>query len=211
MAVIDISVPLQNGLVVWPGDRPVEVRRLRTLERDGANVSEICLSSHTGTHLDPARHFVAGGPTVDQLPLDVLNGPADVADFSYVERVITAADLEAARLPADCRRLLLRTRNSRFWAEEPHLFHEDYVGLSADGAEWIVRRGVQLVGIDYLSIEPYRTPGHPVHRALLGAGVIVLETLNLAQVAAGRYQLLCLPLRITEGDGAPARAALATL
>ena len=211
MAVIDISIPLQNGVVVWPGDRPLELRRLRNLEQDGANVSELCLSSHTGTHVDPSLHFVAGGRTVDQLPLDILNGPADVADLTHVEQVITAADLEAAALPADCRRLLLRTRNSRWWAEDPHTFHKDYVGISADAAAWVVRRGIQLVGIDYLSIEPFRMPGHPVHHTLLGANVIVLETLDLSAVAAGRYQLLCLPLRIAGGDGGPARAALATL
>ena len=211
MAILDISIPLQNGVVVWPGDRPLELRRLRHLERDGANVSELCLSSHTGTHVDPALHFVAGGRTADELPLDVLNGTADVADCSHVEQVITAADLEAAALPADCRRLLLRTRNSRFWAEEPPRFHEDYVGISADAAEWVVRRGIQLVGIDYLSIEPFRMPGHPVHRTLLGANVVVLETLDLSAVAAGRYQLLCLPLRVAGGDGAPTRAALAPL
>lgn len=211
MSIIDISVPLQNGLVVWPNDRPLEVRRLRSLEHDKANVSEICISSHSGTHVDPARHFLADGRTVDQLPLDILNGPADVADFCHVERMVTAADLDAAALPADCRRLLLRTTNSRFWAEEGRTFRTDYVGLSPDGAEWIVRRGIQLVGIDYLSVEPYRLPGHPVHKTLLQADVILLETLNLSAVSPGRYQLICLPLLIAGGDGAPARAALATL
>lgn len=208
MTSIDISVPLQSGMLVWPGDRPVEVRRVKTLERDGVNLSELCLGSHAGTHVDASLHFVAGGRTVDQLPLDVLTGPADVADLSGVEAAITPADLEAAHLPADCRRLLLRTRNSLYWERAADTFHEDYVALSADAAEWVVQRGIQLVGIDYLSIEPYHLPGHPVHRALLGAQVVVLETIDLSRVAAGRYHLSCLPLFVAGADGAPARAIL---
>ncbi len=208
MAIIDISVPLQSGMVVWPGDRPVEVRRVRSLEQDGANVSELCLGSHAGTHVDAPAHFVAGGRTVDRLPLDVLTGPADVADLTGVEAAISARDLEALALPADCQRLLLRTRNSLYWERADDTFHEEYVALAADAADWIVQRGIRLVGIDYLSIEPYHLAGHPVHRALLGARVIVLETIDLSRVAAGRYQLWCLPLFIAGADGAPARAFL---
>jgi len=211
MPIIDISVPLQEGLVVWPGDRPLGIHRIRGLDSGGANVSELSLSSHTGTHVDASLHFIGGGRPVDQLPLDVLTGPADVVDLSHVEAAISPADLEAAHIPADCRRLLLHTRNSRYWALAEQAFHEDYVGLSAEAAAWVVARGIQLVGIDYLSIEPFKMPGHPVHHTLLQAQVVILETLNLGHVAAGRYQLLCLPLRVAGGDGAPARAALATL
>ncbi len=208
MAFIDISVPLRSGMVVWPGERPFEMRRVRSLEQDGANVSELCLGSHAGTHVDASAHFVAGGRGVDRLPVDVLNGPADVADLSGVESAISAADLEAAHLPADCQRLLLRTRNSLYWERAADRFHEDYVALSVEAADWVVQRGIRLVGIDYLSIEPYRLPGHPVHRALLGAQVIVLETIDLSRVAAGRYHLSCLPLFIAGADGAPTRAIL---
>lgn len=207
MSIIDISIPLQNGLVVWPSDTPLHIERRRTLERDGANVSELCMSLHAGTHVDPSLHFVAGGRPADQLPLDILVGPADVVDLSAVAR-ISAADLQAQSLPADCRRLLLRTRNSHYWAQSDTAFHQDYVGLAEDAARWIVERGIQLVGIDYLSIEPYKMAGHPVHHILLEAQVICLETINLSAVAPGRYQLLCLPLRIAGGDGAPARAVL---
>ncbi len=208
MHIIDISVPLRSGMVVWPGDPPLQVRPLSSLAKGGSNVSQLCLSNHTGTHVDPPLHFIAGGRTADQLPLAVLNGPADVIDLSGVERLITAADLQAARLPADCRRLLLHTRNSLHWERADDSFHEDYVALSADGADWVVQHGIELVGIDYLSIEPYNLPGHPVHHTLLEAGVVVLETINLAGVAAGRYNLSCLPLLLAGGDGAPARAVL---
>lgn len=207
MSIIDISVPLQNGIVVWPGDVPLSLERRRFLERDGANVSVLNLSLHTGTHVDPPLHFVAGGATVDQLPLDALIGPADVIDLSGLD-LITAADLERQELPADCQRLLLRTRNSEYWARGDTVFHEDYVALSSDAAQWVVDRGLRLVGIDYLSIEPFRLPGHPIHQTLLRAGVVALETINLADVRPGRYQLVCLPLRIAGGDGSPARAVL---
>lgn len=207
MSIIDISVPLSNGLVVWPSDRPVHVERRRFVERDGANVSDLCMSLHSGTHVDPPLHFIAGAQPADLLPLDALIGPADVADFPEVA-TITAADLEGSALPADCERLLLRTRNSHYWARGDTVFHGDYVGISADAAQWMIDRGIRLVGIDYLSIEPYELPGYPVHRMLLAARVIALESLNLSGVLPGRYQLYCLPLLIAGGDGAPARVVL---
>ncbi len=207
MAIIDISVPLHNGVVVWPSDPPFHIERRRTIEKDGANVSDVSLSTHTGTHVDPPIHFVPGGATEDQMSLDVLIGPADVIDLPTVSRV-TAADLERAGVPADCRRLLLRTRNSRYWEAGDMTFHQDYVALDADGAQWIVDRGIGLVGIDYLSIEPYKMPGHPVHKTLLQASVISLETIDLSRVTPGRYQLICLPLLLQGADGGPARAVL---
>jgi len=209
MKIIDISVPLRQGMVVWPGDRPVEIRRLKSDEEGRSNVSELCLSDHTGTHVDPPLHYVPGGRPIDELPLDPFLGSADVVDFPGVDS-ITAADLERRGIPGDCRRLLLRTRNSDYWARGDNEFHKDYVSLSLDGAEWVVRRGVLLVGIDYLSIAPYGAQGAAVHRALLGAGVIALETVNLSGVSPGRYQLACLPLLIAGGDGAPTRAVLWT-
>jgi arylformamidase len=207
MPLLDISVALSHGQVVWPSERPIGIERRRLLEADGANVSELCMSLHSGTHLDPPLHFVAGGKAADQIPLDVLIGPADVVDLPEVS-IVTAADLEGKSLPADCRRLLLRTRNSAYWAAGDTRFHEDYVGLSEDAARWIVGRRIGLVGIDYLSVEPFRLPGHPVHRTLLAGQVIILETIDLSAIAPGRYQLYCLPLLIAGADGAPARAVL---
>ncbi len=207
MALIDISVPLSDDLVVWPSDPSINIERRRFVERDGANVSDLCMGLHSGTHLDPPVHFIAGAATSDQFPLDALIGPADVIDLQDVD-LITAADLERQGLPQDCRRLILRTRNSQWWAAGDMAFHKDYVALSADAAQWIVDRSIRLVGIDYLSIEPYKLPGHPVHMTLLSSGVIALETINLAHVTPGHYQLYCLPLLIAGGDGAPARAVL---
>jgi arylformamidase len=197
VVVIDISHSIDAGLAVWPGDPPVLVEPVSRVEAgDVASVSRLVLGTHTGTHVDPPAHFLPGGTTVDELPLDVLVGPAVVADLTGGP--IDAARLEALRLEAGTVRLLLKTGGASTGA------------LSQDGAAWLVARGVQLVGADTLSIEP-PTDDYPVHRLLLGAGVIIVEGLDLSAAAAGRYQLVCLPLRIAGGDGAPARAVLLPL
>jgi arylformamidase len=199
--VIDISRPISPDTPVWPGDPPVVVESVaRVAAGDVADVSRLVLGTHTGTHVDPPAHFLPGGMTVDQLPLDVLVGPAVVADLS-ASSSIDAETLEALSLPAGTTRLLLKTGHGDDSAATGT--------LSADGAEWLVDRGVRLVGADTLSIEP-ATHSYPVHRTLLGAGVVIVEALDLSGAAAGPYQLVCLPLRITSGDGAPARAILIT-
>ena len=195
-AITDISLPIRTGQLSWPGDPPVVVTPVfRLADGDPANVSEVRLSSHTGTHVDPPAHFLPGGVTVDELPLDVLIGPAFVADLTG-GGPIDAGRLAAA-VPAGTTRLLLRTGGT-------------HGALTAGGARWLVEHDVRLVGADTLSLEP-DTEHYPVHHVLLGAGVIIVEGLDLSRAAAGPYQLVCLPLRITAGDGAPARAVLMPL
>lgn len=213
MMIIDISRPIGPDTPVWPGDPPVVVEPVaRVAAGDPADVSRLALGTHTGTHVDPPAHFLPGGATVDALPLDVLVGPSVVADFSASPGPIDARRLDSLDLPAGTTRLLLRTA----LGEGPG---PGMVGaLTADGAGWLVERGVRLVGADTLSIEPATDgPGvrgcppdeqYPVHHILLGAGVVIVEGLDLSAAAAGPYQLVCLPLRITGGDGAPARAVL---
>lgn len=195
--VIDISLSIDAGMAVWPGDPPVRVEPVSRVEAgDIAAVSRLALGTHTGTHVDPPAHFLAGGATVDELPLDVLVGPAVVADLTGGGPV-DAARLAALDLPEGTVRILLKTSAAG--------------GLvTPDGAAWLVERGLQLVGVDTLSIEP-PSEHYPVHRLLLGAGVIIVEGLDLTAAAPGRYQLACLPLRIAGGDGAPARAVLLPL
>jgi arylformamidase len=200
---IDISLSISADLPVWPGDPPVLLEPVtRVEEGDVADVSRLVLGTHTGTHVDPPAHFLAGGATVDELPLDVLVGPAVVADVPG-GRAIDAARLERLALPAGTTRLLLKT------SDGPRAV-ADTGALTPDGAAWLVERGVRLVGADTLSIEP-ATDEYPVHRLLLGVGVIIVEGLDLSAAPAGRYQLVCLPLRIAGGDGAPARAVLLPL
>jgi arylformamidase len=202
-AWIDVTVPIHAGMVVYDGDPPVDVTAALALDRgDPANVSRLVLGSHTGTHVDAPAHFVRGGAGVDRLPLDALLGPARV--LACPPGPIAAATVAGhARRGA---RLVLRTGNSALWRRGA--FAPDYQALTLDAARALVEAGVGLVAIDYLSIEAFDAPGHPVHRCLLEAGVVVLEGLDLSGVEAGRYELCCLPLRIRDGDGAPARALL---
>lgn len=210
MRIHDISLTIRPDMPVWPGDPTVVMQRQASIEAgDGVNVSWLELGTHTGTHLDPPLHFIPEGKSVDELDLDALVGPAHVVAFD-VEEAITAADLEAAGLPDDATRLLCKTRNSELWTEKPTEFVEDFVYVSPDAAQWLVDRGFRLVGVDYLSVEQFEAAGQgaPTHHILLEAGVIAVEGLNLAGIPAGRYTLVCLPLKIQAGDGAPCRAIL---
>ncbi len=189
MRIIDITLPLGPDTPVYPGDPPVEVTRLREAGAgDAFALSRVTLGSHSGTHVDPPAHFLPGGLTVDALPLAPFIGPALVADVAR-GRPVTAADL-APFLPAA--RLLLRSGG---------------MPLTPAAARAVVTAGVRLVGVDGLSVAPAEAPGE-VHRILLAAGVVIVEGLALAGVRPGRYTLICLPLKLQDGDGAPARAVL---
>jgi arylformamidase len=206
--IIDVSLGIGPDLPTWPGDPGVEVvPTSRQARGDPANVSQLRLGSHTGTHVDPPAHFIDGEASVDALPLETLVGAALVADLRGAES-IGPAELDGLDLPAGTERLLCRTDNSDRWATAGGAFPEDYVAVSTDGARWIVERGLQLVGVDFLSVERDGPPEFPVHRTLLGAGVIVVEGLDLSAVIPGPYTFVCAPLKVVGGDGAPARALL---
>ncbi len=209
MAVYDVTLPLRPGMVVWPGDR--EFRLHPSVEPDADNpftVSEMQLSVHTGTHVDAPRHIFAGREGVETLPLDVLIGPARVVDARGVP-ALTASVLARLDIPQVPRLLFLTDNTVRGLVHAPR-FHEDFVAVTADGARWLVERGVRLVGIDYLSIAPFDEAVEP-HRVLLAAGVVVVEGLDLTNVPPGDYELLCLPMKVVGADGAPARVVLRDL
>lgn len=207
MKIHDISILISPTMPTYPGDPGVGIEPVLQIARgDAANVSRLSMGHHTGTHLDPPVHFVPGGKTVDQLDLNVLYGPARVVDMTRVDSAITAQDLERAKLPKRAVRLLFKTRNSLLWDRVG--FQKDFVALAWDAAQWLVARGIQLVGIDYLSVEMFGASEPRTHRILLAAGLIVVEGLNLKEIAPGNYTLACLPLRIKDGDGGPARAIL---
>ena len=208
MIIHDITVSISNRLFVWPGDRPVSLGRISKLEEGAeSNVSALSLSVHTGTHVDAPAHFIAGGGTVEGLPLEVLVGPAALVEIPAEVRLITAEVLEQVDLPAGTERVLFKTWNSTFWPELEDHFRTDYVGLDESTARWLVARGVKLVGIDYLSVSSYAHTTS-THLALLQAGVVLLEGLDLSKVRAGEYELFCLPLKLLGSDGAPARVVL---
>ncbi len=207
MRTYDITLTISPKLPTWPGDPGVELERVEKIEAgSNANVSRIDMGVHTGTHVDAPYHFLQEGSTVDQLDLSMLAGRAYVLHLPEVD-LITAAVLDAAQIPPRTRRVLFKTRNSDYWANDDLGFQEDFVGLSEDGAEYLVQRGVKLVGMDYLSIAPYKQ-SRPTHEILLSAGVVIVEGLDLREVSQGRYTIYCLPLKLAHSDGAPARAIL---
>jgi arylformamidase len=209
---IDVSLSIHPGMMTWPSDPGVEVLPAsRISEGKAANVSELHIGSHTGTHVDPPLHFIADGTPIDQIAPEVFIGPAVVVDLLHVEKDIGAAELDALELPVEVERILFKTTNSELWREASPSFPESYVALTADGADWMVAHGIRLVGIDFLSIEHRGTPGHPTHVTLLNAGIVIVEGLNLADVEPGSYYFNCLPLRLKDGDGGPSRALLKKL
>ncbi len=204
MKIYDISVSLNNDLPVYPGDPPLLIEPALRIEKgDGSNVSRLSLPSHCGTHIDAPRHLDDHGLAVDHLSLQILAGRALVAELAGTKRI---GRKELERLPVKGEeRLLLKTGNSLLWSRPG--FVKDYASLTEEGADYLAGIGVRLVGIDYLSIEAFNGNG-AVHRKLLEHGVIILEGLNLDGVKEGVYELICLPLKLSGGDGAPARAIL---
>lgn len=207
MRIYDITLTLSPEIPTWPGDPLFFMERFDKIEAgDNTNTTRFEMSAHTGTHVDAPYHFINHGKGVDQLSLKILTGRVYVLHLTDLS-VITAADLERADIPPRTRRLLIRTRNSEYWAKGVKEFQTDFVGLSADAADYLVKRGVKLIGVDYLSVAPYKQ-SRPTHEILLRNNVIIVEGLNLAEVAQGRYMLYCLPLKLKGADGAPARAIL---
>ena len=206
---IDISIPLRDAMVHWPGNPPIQIKRVQDLDKgDRHTLSQISMGSHTGTHMDAPLHFIKKGTSIDRLPLETTIGTA---------RVIEVQDTESIK-PQEIsfhgirrgERILFKTQNSsRVWQTDT--FIEDFVFLSNEAARFLVRRGVRVIGIDYLSVGGFKRSGGEVHRTLLQAGIWLIEGLDLSSVSPGKYDLICLPLKLEHADGAPARALLRPL
>lgn len=204
--LIDVSVPLREGMHVWPGSRGSVVERVRSLDHgDACNQSVLSCDVHAGTHIDAPLHFVPGGRAIESIPLSTLVGPSYVADLRDCDTV-TAQALSNALRGKDVSRVLLRTRNSETW-KRAISFDPSYTALTPDAAEWLVQKRVVLVGIDYLSIERFARPPE-VHHILLEAGVAIVEGLDLTAAEPGFWEMLCLPLRLDGCEAAPARVVL---
>jgi len=206
--IIDITTPVSPASVMWPGDDPPSQQFMSHTDRGDPNtVSRRELSAHTGTHVDARMHFVPGAWAMESLDLSRVVGPCRVVDLGHLEGHVGRADLEAADV-AGTVRLLLKTRNSGLGLLGRGGFTEDYVAISRDAAEYLVEIGVETVGVDYLSVEPFEDGEFNTHHTLLGADVVILEGLALAEVEPGEYLLACLPLKLAGSDGSPARAIL---
>ncbi len=207
----DVSVSIHPDLPVWEGDPQVVIRSVASIERgDIANVSRLEIGVHTGTHVDAPVHFLPGRKGVDRLVLDTLVGPAYVVDLSDVVHEVNGRDFEVANIPENTRRLLCKISNSGLWARLPSVFDRDFVGISSDGAQWLINHRIELVGVDYLGVERFESVGNgaPTHHALLENEMVIVEGLNLSDIPAGDYTLICLPVKIKNSDGAPCRAIL---
>jgi arylformamidase len=203
---IDVSVPLRTGMVHWPDDQPVSIERVQDIERgDVATVSRLSMGAHTGTHMDAPLHFFRTGKSIDTMPLTATLGRARVIEIRDPES-IKPEELRSYQIQRG-ERVLFKTRNSaRCWQTDD--FVEDFVYISQEAARYLAAQRVQTVGVDYLSVGGFFTDGVETHHALLEAGIWIIEGLNLSSVAPGIYELVCLPLKIEGGDGAPARAIL---
>lgn len=205
--VYDISAPLRPDLPTWPGEEGLTRTLLGAQPDDPATVSHLAFGAHSGTHIDAPVHFLPDGGGVETFAAEMFVGPCYVADLRHVIDTITGDDLEAADIPADTVRLLALTTNSG-WSRGDTEFRTDFVAFDVTAARWCLDRGIQLVGNDYLSIETFETEEHQVHKMLLGAGVAVLEGLDLDGVSPGVYELSALPILVPGSDGAPVRAVL---
>ena len=200
MKFIDISLPLRRGMVVWAGDTPFS----REEAKGTAIVSKINMSSHTGTHIDAPKHFIFNAGTVDEIFPQKLIGTAKVIAVNS-KKLIEPADFRKVKISRGDK-ILFKTRNAALTLKKS--FTSDYVSLSLGSAKFLARKGIDLVGIDYLGIEAKGSPGHPVHKTLLRDGIVIVEGLDLRKAKPGRYNLVVLPLKLVDGDGSPARAIL---
>ena len=211
--IIDITVPFSTAVPTWPTHPRTAIEPFRRVARgDTSNVSLVAISSHAGTHADAHYHFIEDGPKLLDIPLSRWIGPCVVIRVADAVGMIEPAHLEAATIPLGTERLLIRTVNSAAWVgfapDAARSFDEHSVALSPAAARWIVARGIKLVGVDYLSAGPFGPANIETHMTLLGNDVLIVETLDLSAVAPGPYELICLPLKLAVGDGAPARVLL---
>lgn len=206
MKIYDVSIPIENSMLVWPGDPQVSIQTTATVEKDGVGDSHLSFGSHTGTHVDAPKHFVANATGIDQIPLEKLVGECFVVDLTEItHKEILVSDFSQIPLTSGSR-ILFKTGNYKYLYG--NVFPDSYISLSLQAAEYLVTKGVYLVGIDFLGIEKRKNPGHPVHTTLLKAGIVNVEGLDLSKVPEGKYKLICLPIKLKDADGSPARVIL---
>lgn len=210
MKIYDVTVPITPQTPTYPGDPKIDFTVTSSIEKgDHANVTLLYFGAHTATHVDAPNHFIEGTSRVIDMPLDVLIGPAWVIEIPYYVEAIDETHIDE-KLLEGVERVLFKTRNSLFWSEPEKGFREDFTYITPEAARKLVNAGVKLVGIDYLSVEKFKSESFDTHTTLLSNKIVIIEGLDLREIEAGLYELICLPLKINggTGDGAPARAVL---
>lgn len=206
MKIYDVSIPIHNDMLVWPGDPGIAIETKTTVAKDGVGLSYFSFGSHSGTHIDAPSHFLENATGIDRIDPQKLIGECIVVDLTKLDHLeIMPQDVKDVPLQKGSR-ILFKTGNFRFLRK--NVFPDEYVSLSLEGAQYLVEKGVWLVGTDFLGIEKRKSPGHPVHKTLLKAGIVNVEGLDLSEVPGDTYQLVCLPLRVVGADGCPARVLL---
>lgn len=206
MKIYDLSIPIKNNMLVWPGDSGVEIETLTTVKKDGIGESRFSFGSHTGTHIDAPSHFLDTDLSIEKISPEKLIGDCRVIDLTDLGRQeILAEDILGFSIKRG-ERILLKTGNSSLLFGKE--FPKNYVYLSLEGAKFLANKKINLVGTDFLGIEKKSSPGHPVHKTLLSAGIVLVEGLDLRGVSEGFYKIFCLPLRVVGVDGSPARVML---
>ena len=209
MRIIDISVLVNDTIIIWPGNKSPQIKRLSDMKKgDAHNETSLEMNVHTGTHIDAPLHFVSSGRSIDQMDPSIFVGPAFVVSLPSIKE-IKSSDLEKVRLPLGVQRILFKTSNSSLWNKKNSKFTKDYVGLTPGAASWLAKHKIKLVGMDYLSIAKF-ADAVAVHQILFKAGVAILEGLNLNKAKKGKYQLICLPIKIANAEAGSVRAVLLT-
>ncbi|MEM7760394.1 MAG: cyclase family protein [Cyanobacteria bacterium P01_A01_bin.40] len=206
---IDISLTIHPDMPYWPDNPAVTIEPSQCLAHgDVCNVSKMTIGTHTGTHVDGINHFIKGGIGIDQMPLDATIGIARVIEIKDPHQ-IKVGEIEPHNIKAG-ERILFKTKNSD-GALKSNTFVKDFVHISTEAARYLADKKVRTVGVDYLSVGGYEGNVIEVHHALLGSGIWAIEGLDLSQVEPGNYQLICLPIKLKDGDGGLARAVLRSL
>jgi arylformamidase len=208
MKIYDITVPVSENVPIYEGDPKVKIEVAHSIAKgDAANVTQLCFGAHTGTHVDAPNHFIDGTRKVHELDLEKLIGNCRVVE---IEESVAAIEPEHVENLENVERVLFKTRNSEFWNEMETGFRKDFTYLTPEAAQILVSKNIKLVGIDYLSVEKFGSSDFATHITLLEKEIVIIEGLDLRSVAAGDYELICLPLKVVSptGDGAPARTVL---
>lgn len=205
--IYDITISIAINMPVYPGDPPVTIKNIvQGIKKNNPIISRISFGTHAGTHIDAPRHFFKKGKSLDNIPPEILIGPCVVCDADDAD-IIDANLIKSFDIKNE-ERVLFKTRNSNIWNRKNNKFVKDYVYLTRDAAEYLVSSGIKIISIDYFSVDNFRDKECPVHKILLSSGIVIIENLNLSAVPAGKYELICAPLKIKNADAAPARVFL---